>query len=101
VPSRSSKAQRGFIEAYRQGLGPCAAARLSDDQLCSDALAVAARVSTEIEQMQRSGGLKAVNQSYRNYRLETSARGERVLPYMAWLDRYKADLVREIAANLR
>lgn len=51
--------------------------------------------------MQRSGGLKSVNQSYRNYRLETSARGERVLPYAAWLDRYKADLVREIAANLR
>ncbi len=101
MPSRLSKAQRGFIEAYREGLGPRAATWLSDEQLCSDALAVAARVSAEIEQMQRSGGLKSVNQSYRSYRMETSARGERVLPYAAWLDRYKAGLVREIAANLR
>ena len=51
--------------------------------------------------MQRSGGLKSVNKSYRSYRLETSARGERVLPYATWLDRYKAGLVREVAANLR
>jgi hypothetical protein len=101
VPDRLSKAQRGFIDAYREGLGPRAAAQASEAQLCSDALAVAARVSAEIEQMQRSGGLKSVNQSYRTYRLETSARGERVLPYAAWLDRYKAGLVREIATNLR
>ncbi len=101
MPDRLSKAQRGFIDAYREGLGARAAAQSSEAQLCSDALAVADRVTAEIDQMQRSGGLKSVNQSYRNYRLETSARGERVLPYAAWLDRYKARLVREIATNLR
>jgi hypothetical protein len=101
VPARLSNAQRDLVEAYRQGLGPRAAARLSDDQICNDALAVAARVSAELEEMQRSGALKSVNQSYRGYRLETSARGERVLPYAAWMERYKAGLVREIAANLR
>jgi hypothetical protein len=101
VPPRLSKAQRDLVEAYRQGLGTRAADRFSDEQICGDALAVAARVSAELEQMQRSGALKSVNQSYRSYRLETSARGERALPYAAWLDRYKAGLVREIAANLR
>lgn len=62
---------------------------------------VAARVDAELERMQRAGALKSVNQSYRAYRLETSARGERILPYAQWMERYKANLIREIAANLR
>ena len=96
-----SSTQRDLVEAYRQGLGPRAAARLSDDQICNDALMVAARVDDEIARMQRVGTLKPVNKSYRAYRLEASSRGERVLPYGAWMNRYKANLVREIAANLR
>lgn len=62
---------------------------------------VAARVDAEIERMQRAGELKSVNKSYRNYRLNASAQGERVLRYAEWIQRYKANLVREIAANLR
>jgi hypothetical protein len=93
--------RRGVVEAYWQGLGPRAAARLSERQIRSDALIVAARVDAEIDRLQRAGGLKSVNKSYREYRLEASLRGERVRPYAAWLEAYKAELVREIAANLR
>ena len=98
---QSPKSQRAFIAAYRQGLGPRAAARLSDDEICDGAMLVAARVDREIERMQRAGKMKSVNTSYRNYRLEASQRGERVLRYAEWMERYKANLVREVAANLR
>ena len=94
-------AQERFIDAYREGLGARAAARLSDAELRAGALAVAARVDAEIARLQAGGGLKSVNTSYRRYRLETSARGERVLRYADWMDRYKADLIREIAGNFR
>ncbi len=96
-----SKSQCDLVEAYRQGLGPRAAARLADAEIYDGAMLVAARVDREIERMQRAGALKAVNRSYRDYRLAAAARGERVLPYAAWMIRYKASLVREIAANLR
>jgi hypothetical protein len=93
--------RRGVVEAYRQGLGARAAARLSEREICSGALMAAARVDAEVERLQRAGGLKSVNKSYRAYRLEAAARGERVRPYAAWLEAYKIELVRDIAANLR
>jgi hypothetical protein len=101
VSQQFSNAQRDLVEAYRQGLGPRAAKRLSDDRIRSDAMMVAARVDAEIERMQRAGELKSINKSYRNYRLNASAQGKRVLRYAEWMQRYKANLVREIAANLR
>jgi hypothetical protein len=96
-----SKSQRDLVEAYRDGLGPRAAARLSEAELYADAMLVAARVDREIERMQRAGELKSVNTSYRDYRLGAAARGEKVLRYADWIDRYKANLIRDIAANLR
>jgi hypothetical protein len=101
VPAALTKSQRDLVEAYRLGLGPRAAARLTADQLRDAAMAAAARVDAEIARMQRTGALKSVNKSYRDYRLAAAARGERTLPYAAWLRRYKAGLVREIAATLR
>jgi len=101
VPPESVKSLDRFFDAYRQGLGARAAARLSEDRIRADAMAVAARVDAEIARLQRAGGLKSVNASYRQYRLETSARGERVMRYADWMNRYKAGLIREIAANLR
>ena len=90
-----------MIDAYRDGLGARAAARLSDDDVFHAARDAAARVEEEIARMQRDGGFKAVNRSYRDYRLAAAGNGERALPYAAWLLRYKAGLVREIAAHLR
>ena len=96
-----SRAQRALVEAYREGLGQRAAARLSAGELHNGALTAIARVEDELARMQAAGALKAVNASYRQYRLQAAGRGERVVPYAAWMLRYKANLVREVAANLR
>ena len=98
---QSVKSQELFVAAYRDGLGARAATTLPEADLRAAALDVAARVEAEIARLQAGGGLKSVNASYRQYRLETTARGERVIRYADWMDRYKADLIREIAENLR
>ena len=73
----------------------------SDDEITAEAMAVVARVDEEIERLHRSGDLKSVNKSYRAYRIETSARGEKTLRYAEWMDKYRANLVRQLAAALR
>jgi hypothetical protein len=73
----------------------------TDADLDQEAGCAIARLDAEIATQMRAGALKSVNQSYRQYRLEASSRGERVLPYAKWMDGYKLRLMREIAANLR
>lgn len=73
----------------------------SDDEIAAEAKAVAERIALEMRRQQQSGELKAVNQAYRSYRLEAGARGERALRYDAWMQRYREDLVRQVAATLR
>ncbi len=73
----------------------------SDADVDAEAMRAMARLDQEIVKQMRTGALKSVNQSYRQYRLEASSRGERVLPYAKWMDGYKVTLMREIAANLR
>ena len=79
----------------------CGVTLYSDEETSAAAIAMAARVDEEIQQLQRTGKLKSVNRSYRIYRIETTARGETALPYAKWLDEYKANLVRQLAAALR
>jgi len=73
----------------------------TDDEIAAEAMAVAARIALEMRKQQQSGDLKSVNQAYRSYRLEASARGERALRYDAWMQRYREDLVRQVAATMR
>jgi hypothetical protein len=73
----------------------------SDEEIRREAADVIARVDEEIENLQRAGQFKSVNKSYQTYRAESSARGEKVLPYARWLNEYKANLVRQLAAALR
>jgi hypothetical protein len=73
----------------------------ADEQIAADAERVIARVEQEIETLQRAGQLKSVNQSYRAYRMDAAARGEKAAPYADWINKYKAKLVRELAAALR
>lgn len=78
-----------------------AVALRSDADLDAEAMRAIARLDEEIARQMRAGALKSVNQSYRQYRLEASSRGERVLPYAKWMDGYKVKLMREIAATTR
>jgi len=73
----------------------------TDDEIVGEAMTVAARIAEELRRQQQSGDLKSVNQAYRSYRLEAGARGERALRYDAWMQRYREDLVRQVAATLR
>jgi hypothetical protein len=82
--------------AERQGI-----ALLSEDEIAEEAARAITRLDAEVERQMQTGGLKSVNKSYRTYRLETSGRGESVLRYADWMERYKAKLIREIAATLR
>jgi hypothetical protein len=78
-----------------------AVALRSDGDLDEEAKRAIARLDDEIAKQMRAGALKSVNQSYRQYRLDASSRGERVLPYAKWMDGYKIKLMREIAATMR
>jgi hypothetical protein len=74
---------------------------LSDEEITEEAMRAITRLDAEVERQMQTGALKSVNKSYRAYRLEASGRGESVLRYADWMERYKANLVRDIAANLR
>lgn len=73
----------------------------SDEEIAAEADSVIARVEAEMQKQQQSGALKSVNRAYRAYRLETSARGERVLRYDEWIRKYKESLIRQVASALR
>jgi hypothetical protein len=73
----------------------------SDEEIFVEAARMILRVDEEIENLQRAGQLKSLNKSYRTYRTEASARGEKVPPYAEWLNKYKANLMRQLAAALR
>jgi len=73
----------------------------ADDDVLLEATEIIARVDQELATLQRAGELKSINRAYRTYRTEASARGERVAPYAEWLNKYKANLVCQLAATLR
>jgi hypothetical protein len=73
----------------------------ADEEIAADAQSIIMRVEEEIGNLQRTGQLKSINKSYRAYRLEVSARGEKASPYADWLNKYRANLVRQLAAALR
>ena len=73
----------------------------SDDEVADEAALVAARVRAEMQKLQQSGGLKSVNQAYRDYRIEATARGERIVRYAEWMRKYEENLVRQAACALR
>jgi hypothetical protein len=81
--------------------GALGVALYADEEVFQAAMAAAARIDLEVERMQRCGELKPVNKSYQTYRIESSARGERVMRYQDWMQRYKENLLCKLTAALR
>ena len=73
----------------------------SDRDNAEEAAVVIDRIAVEFEQLRNIGGLRPVNKSYRDYRLEAAARGERIVPYAQWMRTYQENLVRQAAVTLR
>jgi hypothetical protein len=104
VAAAASRLQRRSCTADQALMA--AAARLhvtlyADEHITDEAMAAIARMEVEFASLQRSGALKSVNRSYRLYRQDASARGEKIVPYVRWLGKYKENLVRQLAAALR
>jgi hypothetical protein len=101
--SRQKSADESALacEAVRRAADRSSIQIRSDEDVAEEAGRAMARLDAEIDKQMRSGALKSVNQSYRQYRLDASSRGERVLPYAKWMHGYKIKLMREIAATMR
>jgi hypothetical protein len=72
----------------------------SDDELRQMAEAAVARIETLFEQMMSGGELRALNRRYRQYRLSRKAAGNGSVSYPRWLENYKAEFIRKMAAGL-
>lgn len=73
----------------------------SEQDISHEAEEIIACVEREIEKLRQAGAMKTVNRAYRSHRMQASARGEKVLPYAEWFNKYKQNLVRQLAAALR
>jgi hypothetical protein len=104
LPGQAAEDSRALSLAHDVALA--AAQRLnvllqSDGEIADEAALVAARVDAETEKLHQRGELKSVNRVYRNYRLDATARGERIVRYAEWMRKYKENLVRQTAIALR
>jgi hypothetical protein len=98
---KAPDASRMACESVTRAANRLSVTLLTDDDIATEAKRAIARLDVEIARQKQSGGLKSVNQSYRQYRLKASHHGERVVPYAKWMDSYKVKLIREIAATMR
>lgn len=98
---KAADASRIACESVTRAATRLGVALQTDADITTEAKRAILRLDAEIVKQKQAGGLKSVNQSYRQYRLEASGRGERVVPYAKWMNGYKVKLIREIAANLR
>jgi hypothetical protein len=73
----------------------------SYDEITEEASRIIARIDAEIEMLRQSGGLKPVNEAYKNYRCEANEGGEPPMRYDDWMLKYRENLVRKTARVLR
>ena len=104
--SQRRKSASGALAADRRDAILRVAKRLnvalrSDRDIAEEAAVVIDRVADQFEQLRNTGGLRPVNKSYRDYRLDAAARGERVVPYAQWMRTYRENLVRKAAITLK
>lgn len=97
----ASDLSAGAADAIAAAGGRLAVGCWSDADVARDAAAIIARVEIEFARLQAAGDMQALNKSYREERLAAAARGEKVPPYAQWINKYRQNLVRRLAATLR
>jgi hypothetical protein len=97
ISAALQRADKAIAAAARQ----CNVTLYTDEETLAAAKAMIARVDEEIGRLRQTGELRSVNRSYRSYRTEAVVRGESAMPYIKWLNKYKANLLRQLAATLR
>jgi hypothetical protein len=73
----------------------------SDDEITEEASRVVASIDAEIETARRNGELKPINEAYKKYRREAKERGEPAMRYDDWMLKFREDLVRKAAREVR
>jgi hypothetical protein len=101
VAAVKTKLLLGTDDAFIAAAARIPASLYADAEIAAEAVAAIGRVEQELESLRDAGALKSVNRSYRIYRQDAAARGEKIVPYAIWFSKYKQNLVRQLAAALR
>jgi hypothetical protein len=101
VAAVKTKSPPGADQAFIAAAARIPASVYPNDEITAEAVAAIGRVEQELESLRDAGALKSVNRSYRIYRQDAAARGEKIVPYATWFSKYKENLVRRLAAALR
>jgi hypothetical protein len=96
-----AKTPPGTDRAFIAAAARIPATLLANEEITAEALAAIGRMERELESLRDAGALKSVNRSYRIYRQDAAARGEKIVPYAIWFSKYKENLVWQLAAALR
>jgi hypothetical protein len=97
LPGKSPAALAAQIERTAAMLG---APHRSPGELRRAAAEAVAEVQARVAAMRQNGGLQDVNRQYRAYRMAQVAKAEKAIPYSAFLRRFTASLVRDVAARI-
>jgi hypothetical protein len=89
---------KNLIEEFADALGVLL---VTGDSLRIHAESVVAALEVQVQAMQRSGGMKNINASYREYRLREVAANRKPVGYPTHLHNYKAALLRAAAEHFR
>jgi hypothetical protein len=101
VATAKSKMPPGADQVLITAAARIPASLYSDAEITAEAVAAIGRVEQELESLRVAGALKSGTRSYRDYRQDAAARGEKIVPYAIWFSKYKGNLVRQLAAALR
>jgi hypothetical protein len=73
----------------------------ADESIRAAAERIVSTVEAQVEELQRTGGMKEINRAYREYRLKTEAAGGKAIRYGAWIDDYKKKLASTVGEHIR
>lgn len=90
----------GSVKAALQTAARAAAVTLTDDETVqARAAAVVADIEARVQAMQSAGQLRGLNAEYRARREDAVRRGVSIMSYGDYLERYKIQLLYDIAAS--